>query len=328
MKLLADIIDPNEITGFSREEVDAFDAAPNTLADVFPNETTDSITVSWTIDGKNEDVAAYRAFDAEAKIGGSRGGEKVTGELAPLSIKRRFSEYDQLVRRGVNSPETVQVAADRLATEVAKATVNRLILARGEALATGKLVIHDEEFKQSADFGRRADFTATAATLWDADGDPFADLDTWLTAYEAENGFLPDRIRISRRIAAVLMRSAKVRAYVGPSAPTMITLADINARMASQGFPALEVFNARISGKAVLPESSVIFDAGTAGATVWGPTLEAADPAYGIAYSDQPGIVVGAYATEDPKTTWIRSNAVVLPILGNANATFAAKVVA
>ena len=51
--------------------------------------------------------------------------------------------------------------------------------------------------------------------------------------------------------------------------------------------------------------------------------LEAVDPAYGIAEEDRPGIVVGAYQEDDPKSTWVRANAIGMPVVGDANYTAA-----
>lgn len=328
MRLLPDLIDPATITGFAREEVDAYDAGTGTLSEIFPSETTDDLTVEWLVGKRDEDVATYRAFDAEASIGGGGGGEKRTAGLAAVARKYRFSEYDQLIRRGINSPETVEQAAEKLATKAAKAVVNRQILARGEVLATGKLVIREDGFFQTADYGRRADFTATAATLWDGGGDVLADLETWTQAYEDVNGVLPEVAYVSRRVATALLRSEKVRAYMGTNAPSVITLEDVNRVIIAQGYTPLTVVSARVDGRAVLPDDRLILARASAGATVWGPTLEATDPAYGLEFADQPGLYVGAYGTDDPKATWIRGNATVLPVLHDADATFAAKVVA
>ena len=53
---------------------------------------------------------------------------------------------------GQNSPETVQAAFDRLNTEVSESIARRIVLARGEALATGKLAIREEGLVQNVDF--------------------------------------------------------------------------------------------------------------------------------------------------------------------------------
>ena len=125
MALWTDVIRPADLTGFSRTIADAYDAQ-GTLAAILPNQQVDDVVFSWKVNARSQDVAQYRAFDAETPIGTSAGVEELTAKLAPVGLKKLLSEYDQLRRRGTNSPETVQAAADRLAGEVAKATVDRV----------------------------------------------------------------------------------------------------------------------------------------------------------------------------------------------------------
>ncbi|WP_106507501.1 major capsid protein [Brachybacterium timonense] len=259
MKLMTDLIDPAAITGFAREKGDQFDAAPGTLSGLFPNETVDGLTAAWTVGSNSNDLASFRAFDAESKIGGGIGLEKRQASLAAVSIKERFGEYDQLIRRGANAPETVEAAADRLAEKVAKATIDRIILARGEVLATGKLAINEDGFIQNADFGRRPDFTVTAANLWDADGDPIQDLETWMAAFEEENGVTPDVLYVSRKIQSVLMRSEKLRAYFGPTAAPMLTDTEINQQLAARGLPAVRCLHQTWGTSGSLPCSPMMY---------------------------------------------------------------------
>lgn len=328
MELWTDIIDPADITDFSREVVSAYDADPGTLSQVFPTVTTTGNTFSWAVNGKAQDVAQYRAFDAESAIGTSAEVEELTAKLAPVSLKKELSEYDQIVRQSANSPETVQAAADRLASEVAKSVIDRVVRSRGEALVTGKLAIKENRFIQNVDFERRPDFTTTAGTLWDADGDPIADLEQWRDAFVLENGVEPTLLYGSTKIRAALARSVALRGYLGSTAPTVIGADQINAILQSYGLPSLTVVTARVAGQPVMDQSHVVLAAAGAGGTIWGSTAEALDPDYGLAYAAQSGLVVGAYKSNDPNVKWIRATGTVLPILADSNRTFAAKVVA
>lgn len=328
MKLIDDLIEPTTLTGYSREEVDKFDATGATLADLFPNVVSDSTFVEWTVGGRNEDVAEFRAFDAEAMIGGTSGMETRTARLPAISLKRRFGELEQLLRMGQGAPETVEAAAERLALEVARGVVRGLVKRRGEALATGKLEIDENGFKQSVDFGRKKEHTATASELWSTGGDPVADLETWRDAYEAENGVAPSRLLVSRKVMSVLVRHTALRAYLGGSAPSMVAQAEVAEILQSHGLPAPEVFSDRVGGAPVLPENGIILAAPGAGFTGWGTTVEASKPNYGFAGLDMPGLVVGAYESEDPAMMWVRANAIAMPVLANPNLTFAATVVA
>lgn len=326
MALWTDIINPAELTGYSREQAIAFDATGTTLSDIFPNETTAGTTFSWDVNEKVVDVAAYRSFDAETKIGKTGGLEHKIAELAPLGEKLRFSEYDQLARMGQNSPESVQAAADRLGKQLALATVRRLVLARGEALVTGRLAINEEGFVQNVDFGRRPDHNVTAAATWDTTADPVADLEQWRAAYVDNVGVDPDQILVSAKVMSALQRNEKMRGYFGTNAPLMLDREKVNSVLVGYGLPALTVVKDRVAGKSVMSDDHVVFTANGAGATVWGTTLEAMDPRYGLQDATMPGLMVGAYAEDDPNIKWIRSSAVALPILANPDLTLAAKV--
>ena len=326
MALWTDVINPAELTGYSREQAAAFDANGTTLADIFPNETTAGVNATWTVNDKVVDVASYRSFDAETKIGKTAGLERKIAELAPLGEKLRFSEYDQLVRMGQNSPESVQAAADRLAKQVTNAIMRRLVQARGEALVSGGLAINEDGFVQNVDFGRRPDHTVTAAAAWNTAADPIADLEQWRAAYVDNTGVDPDQILVSAKVMAALQRNEAMRKYFGTNAPLMLNRDNINSVLVGYGLPALTVVTARAAGKSVLSDEHVVFTASGAGATVWGSTVEAMDPRYSLQDAALPGLVVGAYAEDDPNIKWIRGTGVALPILANPDLTLAAKV--
>lgn len=326
MALWTDQINPADLTGFSRTVADVYDGE-GTLASVLPNQRVDDVVFSWTINGRSQDVASYRAFDAETPIGTSAGAEEKVAKLAPVGLKKLLTEYDQLRRRGANSPESLQAAADRLASEVAKATVDRVERLRGEALVTGGLAINENRVVQNVDFGRRGDFTKTAGTLWSAAGaDPIADLVAWRGQYVAENGQEPSAIIVSSRIFGVLAKNDAVRSYFGDAAPRLLTRDAVNSVVTGLGLPALSVYDRTVAGARVVADNRVLMVSGDAGATVWGTTVEADDPRYGLAGGDLPGLVVGAHKEDDPAVVWIRANAITLPILANPNLTISATV--
>ena len=219
MQLWTDLIKPVELTAFSRELVKANDVSGNEHAG--EHLSVDSARAWRDLHvhpespgerGRVLPVFRHRGPDQEGC-----GSEQVTVALPPLSLKKRLTEYDQIRRMGANSPETVQGAAERLAAEVVDAVINRLILARAEALATGQLVIDENGFKQTVDFGRRGDFTTSAGTKWDAatPGDPIVDLVAWRNAMADDEYSIgaPDLLITSSTVMAVLMRSSAIRAY-------------------------------------------------------------------------------------------------------------------
>lgn len=335
-ELWMDHIKPADATGFSREIVERDEAAPGSLGDVFPSVQVNDVTYEWEINHKHQDIAAFRSFNAESKLIGGGQFETRTAKLIPMAVKQPFKEYDRIRRMGQNSPETVQAAFDRINEEVTGAMVRRTILARGEALSTGKLAIREEGLIQNVDYERRADFTKTLGTSWDAEGsDPIRDLETLREEYVAENGGQATQMITSTRVVSTLLRATGLRDYLGTNAPALLTRAAVTEMLQSYGFPAFTILDDFVTyadpttgqkvRKRILPEDSVIFASPGAGVTVWGITAEAGEPEYGLA-GDLPGMVTGAYKTNDPLTHWIHANATVLPVLIDANATMAVKV--
>lgn len=324
MALWTDLISPADLTGFGRQVAEDYDT--DVTAELLPNVFVDDIVFSFTVNGRANDTAQYRAFDAETPIGAVAGAEEKTARLLPVGLKKRFSEYDQLRRRASNSPESVQAAADRLAGEVSRAAVDRVRLARAEALVNGSLSLNENGVVQNLDFDRRPDFTTTAATAWNDGGDAIADLERWRDAFVEENGVEPTHIVVSTTAFSALSRSETIRAYLGNNV-NVVDRASINGVLANYGLPQLTVNDARVGGQRLLPADRLIMAvAGQAGGTVWGTTVEADDPRYGLGSADLPGLVVGAYQEDDPNAKWIRSNGIALPILADSNLTFSATV--
>lgn len=326
MALWTDLVKPATLTGVARAVIDSGDAGPQTLADIFPNQTVPDVAFAWNVNARSNDVAAYRAFDAEATIGAATGTEEKIAKLAPLSLKKRFGELDALRRMAPNSPETVQDAANRMAAEIAQGFVRSLVARRSEALVTGKLAINERGFVQSVDFGRRADHSVTAATGWDKGGDPIADIETWRNAFEKNTGVAPTKLKMSRAAFSALARNEKVRGYLGSVAPTVVSAGVVNETLAAYDLPAIEVISAQVDGKPAFDSNYIVLAAELAGLTPWGPTKNATDSRYGIAAQDMPGLVVAGYQEDDPSIEWIIGNATVLPVLTDPDLTLAAKV--
>lgn len=324
MALWTDVISPATLTVFSREIAERYDT-DGLLADVFPSVQSPDVVFKWNQNDKSAQVAKARAYNAESAIGRGTGAKARLAELPPVSLKLEISEYEQVRRQSPNSDENVQAAAERKAAEATQAVVNRLALWRGEALTTGQLEIDENGVKQTVDFGRDASLTTTAATLWSASGaDPLADIATWYEAVATTSGVAPDRVIVSRRVAAALVNAVK-SSLTNP--PAVFTRGNVNEILESEGLPTLTVNDRKVAGQRLFPDNVVLLASTEgAGATPYGPTAEALDPKYGVASLDPAGIYVGAYEEDDPATKWVRATANSMPVLGNPDMTLAATV--
>lgn len=336
--LWTDLITPAELTGFARAAQEDVERKKATLARWLPNYSVPDIVVRTIVgqDG-NGALAQYRAFDAETPIGSGGKGERKVFELLPLGLKERVGEYDQLRQRGNTAEAMILGGVMNAAKRVANAVIDRLEVARGQAIDTGALTINENNVVQTMTFGRPAGNTVTAATLWSGAGDPIADLITWCDVYQAGNqGAMPGAIVTSRRVLLALQRNAKIVAAVASpgSTITMVSVDVLSALLASYGLPPITIYDRKIRGQNVLPDNKVYLlpapvdpnGQSELGATFFGETLEASEPDYGIGAAEQPGLVVGAWKTKDPIAVWVHSNAIAQPVLVNPVASMVATV--
>lgn len=349
MYISTDYILPSVLTGYVRQGLADYPQNQFTLDRWLPNRNVPDIQYRFAAGGTGlADAAMYRTYDAESPIGKRQGLIRVTGELPPISLKTRLSEYDSLRMRAAVQPgnDEVRRAIMNDGLKNSRSIAARLEMARGDALVNGSVTISENGLSATVNFGRAAAMSVTAATLWSttATADPFGDLDTWRTAYVAQNGAEPGAILMSRSTLALMRRSTNVARAVFPSAanvPSLLSQQAISDALVAFGLPPLYVYYAQantFAGAAtsivpankvlMLPEPVAPDDAeGTQlGGTFWGTTAESQLPEYGIELSDQPGIVAGAYHDPDPVGIWTKASAIALPVLANPNLAMAATV--
>lgn len=329
MELLNDIIDPAELTAVTRGELLAREEADITQQ-LLPSRNVNDVRVEFEVNGKNSRTQGtpLRAWEAESAIGGSGGGEKRFAEVVPASWKVRFGEYERLRRSATAGSEGALAATESRRSEVLDVIQNRLKGLRSEALLTGKLAINERGLVTNVDFGRKPEFTATAASFWNIDGvDWLADYEAYVEAFYEENKVIPSVAVWGRQAANTVLNSAQTLARF-PAANGSVTLEQINGLLVGRGLPTIVVNNNRdvLSPKHIL---LAVPGAGTLGETIWGPTSEATElPEYNLVGDEQAGIAVGVYRTVDPVVYWVHGAASYLPLLKNANMSLSAQVVA
>ncbi|MFS0718860.1 major capsid protein [Arthrobacter sp. 1P04PC] len=334
--LSSEYITPTELTGYVREALADLPQNAFGLSAFLPDVETDDIDFRATVGGGGlARVAKYRAWDTESPISGRRGIDRISGELPPISEKRRLSEYDRLKMRKLDSGIVDAILND--AVDLARGIHARVEVARGQALTEGKVTLSENGLTLEADFGRKATHTQTAATKWNVDGsNPIDDLLAWQKVYVATNGVRPGATLTSQDVQSSLMRNASIRSMTLPAGSTqqIVTIDAINALLQSFGLPPLSTYEAQVEGddgaaKSILDPKKVLFLPPAdrkLGETLWGVTAEALDSDYGIDATEAPGVVVGSYSDKDPVGLWTKASAIALPVPANTNLTLAATV--
>lgn len=346
MLLNTDYVDPAELTGYSRAAVADLEINRFTLSRWLPHRPVDDLMFRFAVGGEGlVEAATYRAYDTESPIASRPGLTRVTGELPPISRKIRLGEYDRL-RNARASDDTIRSYILDDAVRMARAVAARLELARGEALVSGKLELAENGVVATVDFGRKAGHTVTAATLWTAAGaTPIADMLSWLQTYIDENGEPPGAAVTSTQVLSSLLQSSEVRGLLAANGvtPSVASAAGLNTVVQAYGLPPIVPYDARVkvgaTNQRVIAANRFIYvpapvdpgnvDGTDLGATLLGVTAEALELGYGLAPgTEQPGLVAGAYRTQDPVAVWTKAAAIGLPVMANPNLSFAATVLA
>lgn len=333
-----DLITPAELTGYARAALADRPENALQLSQILPHRPVNDLNYRFTKGGGGLAAAAsFRAYDAEPGFGKREGISRVSGELPPIGMQYVLGEYDQLRLR--NASEEIRSLLLRDAARIARSIDQRFEFARGQALEEAKVVLNENGVQATVDFGRSAAHSVAPGTLWSnlAASTPIDDLQAWRDVYVDTNGTAPDEMLLSTRIVNYLVRNAQVRTHVLPvgSTVTQVRRSDLEAVLTDFGLPRMRIFDARaidqlgVSRK-VISDDKVIFLPGSGadmGATLWGTTLEAQEPQYGIAAADHPGLVVGAFKqSTTPIRVFTIGAAIGIPILANPDLTMVADV--
>lgn len=308
----------------------------NPLAAVLPSQTVfgQSIDVLKGGNGFNE-VAEFRAYDAEVSFGDAgEDVEEITVKLPALGQQTRISELDQLKVAGSGNRQLLEDMRLKAAKARGVAVAERMELARGQVLQSGKATINENRFKKEIDFDRDISMTVTAGATWSTTGTPLTDIDNWVAAYAALNGYNPERVILSTAGLLALKKNPEVIASIhGENAAQRVTNAQLNEFLASEGLPTVIVYDKQVrkAGQQVriIDEDVAIFvppASADAGVTAWGTTLESLEADYDIVDGERPGIVVAAYKSRNPIGVYAHAAAIGLPVLKNANAFMTATI--
>lgn len=338
MALWTDLIDPAELTGYARQALSDYEAQKGTLARWLPNREVSDIDVKFVAGSAGlVPEARYRSFDSEPEMGARRPGKRLTIELVSLSQQGVIGEREQLKLRTASDEVRKNILFDAAASAV-KAIADRSERQRGQVLTTGKATIAQDNYADEADYQRRGDFTATAASLWsDLTADRIGYLETLVDLYVQENGVEPGVILAGRRVRRSLSSGEQFGIQLVGGGTRPATWSDVQSILAGAGLPPVESYDRRTSGGLVVPDDSIILlpapvdpndgEGTELGATFWGQTLASSEPEYGIAESEQPGVVAAAFTNDGiPPIKHVFADSLSLPVLANANLSLKAKV--
>lgn len=344
MALWTDIIDPATLTGYARAALRDYEVSKGTLARWLPNRLVADIVVRFVQGSYGlQDVASFRAYDAQIEIGRRPSGKRMTLELPALGQDIPVSEYEQLRARSDNVSDLAALTSIQSVTRmVAQAVSDRMEMQRGIVLDTGINTITQANFAAADDYGRLGTLRYTAPALWSvAATDGLGQLQTASDLYVDTNGGTPGAILMSTRVLRSMAKLDQFKTQLLNSASRPATEQNARDTVSSAGLPPIYIYDRRVSvagvaTKALPDDRFYMLPAPVAedgwmdtqlGATFWGRTLTSTDAAWAIQPEDQPGIVAGTFKGEKPPmAVEVISDAIGSPVLANANLSMSVKV--
>jgi hypothetical protein len=334
-QLIFDLVDPAELVEYVRQwDVEVLRPEMQVRLDQWlPDELTEDLEFRVRRGGLNDvDAAEYRAFDTPAPMTGRPGVSRISGRLGPVSRQIPLGEEETLrlrsLERGNDNPLVDAIYAD--AERMIRAVQARIELARGDLIDDGKVVISERGLALEADFGRHADMSDVAGTLWSdaTNATPLANLLAWVEAYVDHNGVEPAGILIPKATRHLLNLNKEMREFnaAGGTTPTRLNQAAVDSSLASEGLPPFIEYDGkvRVNGALtrVLPANKIYLvpPAGEAlGKTFYGVTAEAIRlREEGMIEAEaMPGVVAVVAKNDHPVQTFTVGTALALPAMPN-----------
>ncbi|HMG44988.1 MAG TPA: major capsid protein [Acidimicrobiales bacterium] len=342
--LWTDLIDPATLTGYARESLADYEARQGSLNRWLPNRPVPDVVVRF-IKGRTGlvDTAKFRAYDAEPEIGKRLTQQRVSIELPALGENRPVTEYEQLRARGGNlTAEEALLTIQGETRWAVRSVSDAMEYMRGVVIATGVATIDQDNFESTDDFGRPAGNETSVNVDWDeANADGLEDLQEAIDAYETSASTLPGALLMSRRAFRSLAGHDVFRTTLIGGAERRASDSQVRDIVSGAGLPPIYLYDRKImlagSLTRVLPDHTVYlmpnpvgsddWQGTDLGATFWGRTLTSTVSDWGIQPSEQPGIVAGVWRNDKPPMgVEVISDAIGLPVLANAELSFALQV--
>lgn len=351
-----DFLTPEDAVQLSRKTLADFELnSEHSLASYLPSQEVNDIEYAIDLLDQQEQVvvANWRAFGGAVTSEKWGHGGSASGEFMPLGRNYVVDERQKL-RQRADSKNAIQREVSDFIVRGTKAVAMEVNVQRANALAYGKLELQGSGgLRQTVDFGRKEEFTTTAAELWtDPEADPIQQLVDWVEMYEEENGFVPVEILMTAKIKRALYSHPKVvlnatrdelavRATNGEvdnildqyDLPPIRTVGNVRYRKDN-------LDTGKVENHFLLPQDSIIFTAGSGdaadplsspfGRTFWGPTVTGELPEFNLKSGglDVPGIVAGVITGGGfPFKQEVIIDALTMPVVFRPNYTLTAKVI-
>lgn len=290
--------------------------------------------ISQLVEGGEVPVMAqFHSLDAEARIGDRSNYRELQFEKLPIKEKLNVTERIlEAFGEGVSDnlkTEVLRFIFDDASNLVSR-VLTRMAVANSEVLATGKLVIKENNIDTVIDYNIPSTNKVTFTAWSDANHDIVADLDN-INAIAKKAGYKITKAICNSSVIAHITKNAALRATLSNSGllPTSNRVVAVLEDAVGYGFEVNDdVYKTSLSGatKNMYPDNTITFitsaDAGV-GAGALGYTPE---ELAGINASERSLVTLTKYNTEDPVALWTKASSLYVPVLRNPNGIFIATI--
>ncbi|MEV2222750.1 major capsid protein [Nocardia vinacea] len=336
-------VSPDDATWFAREVPTP---SEHMLAQFIPDRLVSEQTIRLGKSTRVNRTAAFRTFDGSIPQLERDFVETREIDLLPMSIQGSKGELERLqLERARQKGGDMAALTNAIYNDIeigVRSIRNRVEVARGELLTTGKMTLAENGVFLTADFGVPVNHFVSPATVWSdtVNAKIVTDITTWVETYTATNGFGPGGMIISKKTAGLLQRNAEFKAYSTAVAgtPQIVSRSIVNAVLEDFNLPPIlavydTIINHKGSDQRVIPDDKVIFvppNPADLGYVAWGITATAlelvAAAQTDLSFADAPGLT-GVVVKDGPpyrETTVVDS--LLLPVLQKPEALMVADV--
>lgn len=316
----------------------------NMLTQMFPRREFDTDEVDFATLFQTNRVVKFRNWDGSfATVTRDTASEKRV-KLLPLGGTLEQGEYERRQREHARTRSSwVTPLIEAIYNDLENLTryaFNRMELAWGDVLTDGKLTIAENGVYQEVDYVLPSAQNVTPINLWSDTtlATPLADMIAWSDVYRTINGVFQGKYLTTIAVIRLLMKNKElINAIKGDqTGATMVSLAEINALLASYGLPGFDVAPDGQNGGSlydssmdvdgtttkVLAASKLLFlpsDLGMLGFTAWGtPTTAYELSDKNVQVTPAPGMVGILVREDNPpfrKDTYV--DAVGMPVISD-----------
>lgn len=312
------------------------------LEELFPVRKTEALEVKMIRGANNLPVSAsIHAFDTETEIDQREKASYDLAEMALIKRKRKLSEKEIIQLEQPRNDAEEKEAIQRIYNDVdalQDSVLTRVEAMRGEAMSSGKLVINENGYKATIDYGvpnaHKKEFTWSSGTP-----DILGNMDECVDKIVSDTGFTPTRVLTSKKILNVMLKDETIRkAIFGVNSDKLLSRKELNAFLQTLDLPQIATYDAKYrtlsldgkhTAKRYFAEDAFAFmPDGDMGETLFGLTAEELElrKKSDVDITEIGNVILEHYATNDPVAKWIKAVATALVTFPCADQVFLGKV--